>query len=341
MSACSIELSIRDLDRPHPAGSVLRGSVVVTALKACHINGVSVVPRWTTHGWATSHSDEGDRIQVGEACDVQEGNELRYQFECPLPDTPASYEGTLFGVHWDLAARVDIAMGLDAKAEERVIVTHDGASPVRDPSSLFDPDSLKRRQHQSVAMRFIRQASGAMLVTFVILLIVGLRGDWTNPSDATLIEALLALLAGAAVFVLLSLRPIRNLLRGAITVSIDPVIARRGGTLTCAANMSLRKTARLNDMTVRLELREYGRRQAGKHSQIKHHPVWSAEHCTSVNDDVQATVERSVSARIPIPPDQPCSLSISDAKLEWRLVVRLNFEKGGFWEDDFPVAVVV
>jgi hypothetical protein len=341
MSACSIELSIKDLDRPHPTGSVVRGSIVVTALKACHINGISVLPRWTTHGWATSHTGEEKAVHVGEACDVLEGNELRYQFECTLPDTPASYEGTLFGVHWDIAARVDIAMGIDAKAEERIVVTHDGASPVRDPASMFDPDSLKRRQHQSVAMRFIRQASGAMLVTFVILLIVGLRGDWTDPSDSTLFEAILALLAGAGIFVLLSWRAIRNLLRGAITVSIDPVIARRGGTLTCAATMLLKKTARLTDMTVRLELREFGRRQAGKHSQTKYHPVFSSEHSNTVGDDIQGGVERSVSVRVPIPAEQPCSLSASDAKLEWRLVVRLNFEKGGFWEDDFPVAVVV
>ncbi|MBL0176443.1 MAG: hypothetical protein IPP94_14465 [Ignavibacteria bacterium] len=339
MSACVLQIRLSNNESRFQTGGVVRGTARVTAEKSCHINGVVLQPVWSVGGWVTDGSGKGAEVRVGEECDVEAGAELSYPFQLTLPDAPASYEGTLFTISWEIAGRVDIALGLDAREKIPITVVQ-GPSGARPAAGAdFDAEKQRTRQSRVNRYRFLRQSSGAMVAALVLFIIAAATGNYTNPDAGDLFLQLLLIAAGIAAYVVFSAGARRNAQRGDITVQLDPLVPHRGATVSCVATLVLRSGARIGNAAARLELREYGSRQSGKHTQTRHHGVWFEEHQFPVNDDIAAVVPRDITMRIPIPSDLPATMTLSSAHFEWRLLVRLEFATGGPWEDEIPVAV--
>lgn len=113
MSAVQFDIQI-DGGRTLLRGTPVTGVVRINAEKPIKIRRVMLELRWETSGRGDRDRQTPLELEIGQGPELPAGiSELPFEFEAPL--APASYNGRLIKLAWEMRVRLDRPMALDTK----------------------------------------------------------------------------------------------------------------------------------------------------------------------------------------------------------------------------------
>ena len=118
MSTAQISI---DIDGGHTLfrGTPTTGVVRIDATKSIKIRRVLLELRWETSGRGDTDRETAREIEIGQGPELPVGlSEFPFEFEAPL--APASYNGKLIKLYWEMRVRLDRPMALDTKHTQRI-----------------------------------------------------------------------------------------------------------------------------------------------------------------------------------------------------------------------------
>ncbi|NRA58025.1 MAG: hypothetical protein HRU13_07925 [Phycisphaerales bacterium] len=100
-------------------GTPVTGVVRIDATKPIKIRRVMLELRWETSGRGDRDRQKPLEMEIGQGPELPEGiSEFPFEFEAPL--APASYNGRLIKLFWEMRVRLDRPMALDTKHTQRI-----------------------------------------------------------------------------------------------------------------------------------------------------------------------------------------------------------------------------
>ncbi len=175
MSNCELKIVLDQPGGNYACGEKITGAVRITAKKDCDCRKLTVGLRWSAGGqgdWDSAVKEERTLF----AGKWQASEQASYPFELTVPPGPLTYHGSLFSVDWFVSANADIRLGLDQKAEEKLVLV-----PAESQAEVsLGPEYESPGEPLEQILRMI---SGASLnigrkVVVPVLLLIGLVKVW-------------------------------------------------------------------------------------------------------------------------------------------------------------------
>lgn len=364
MARCDLAITIdRDPLALRP-GDHFAGEVHVAADADVRCDALTLELRWVTDGKGRENSEVVE-VWTLFSGDLRTGTRQAFPFATQIPRMgPASYQGKLLRVDWELRARADVPWAIDAKATLPLVVGNRAAPGVdaierahdgHDYDSHEDEETSRSPELELVvpdrAATLQRRPGLAIAAMMAVALGIGLgaglwrplwgmvrtlprlvRGDLTWADSPELIFGTLILVVAAALAWAIAREVLVERRLGEVHCEIAPEIGRPGDEVSCLVRFTPRASFQLSGITAHLRAAERCERGSGKGRKIYNY--------LALDHPLELSPARAVSPGLPyeargtlqIPPDAPPTFRSPDNHLEWRVDVAIRIPRWPDWK---------
>jgi hypothetical protein len=366
VAQCDLAITIdRDPHALRP-GDHFAGEVTVAVDADVRCNALTLELRWVTDGKGKENSEVVEAWTLFSGA-LRTGTRQAFAFATQIPRMgPASYQGKLLRVDWELRARADVPWAIDAKATLPLVVGNRAAPEVDateragEGCDSHEDEDDDEGASRSPELKLVVPGRGTtrdprpglviaamMAVALGIGLAAGLwrpvwgmvrtlprlvRGDLTWADSPELIFGTLILVVAAALAWAIAREVLVVRRLGEVHCEIAPELARPGDEVRCLVRFTPRASFQLSGITAHLRAAERCERGSGRGRKVYKH--------LAIDHVLELSPARAVSPGLPyeargalqIPADAPPTFSSSDNHLEWRVDVAIRIPRWPDWK---------
>ncbi len=321
MAKCDLSIELDgNPNEVRPGGGMISGVVRVEADKDVKCNGLEVESGWSTHGrgnvasgtFATEVLFTGQWVA---------GETAEYRFELPIGQWPPSYHGHYLNVDHAINVRAKIPWGFDPKAS---------ASFLMRPSCGPEGAELSEKPPTSALGGCIGSGIvGIMLFVAAVMLIV-------NPFF--LVFALLIVVGGSVYGFVKWFLP--KFLLGTVECELSTTTVVPGEHVGGELFIRPRRNVAINAVTLTFTAEEESISGSGSNRTTHRKEFFSETNVLQDAGTLSAGQEHRFPIAVEIPTDAPYSLELSDNKLQWKALLRVDIPRWPDWTKDITIRVV-
>ena len=307
MPKCDVRIETEDgaAEPVVVAGSVVRGTVVVTADADVSPSGVTIRHRWWTHGRGNPDKGGGDPVPLDVGA-MTAGETRRVPFEVPVDSGPPTIAGTYINVDHDLVATVRLPWAFDPEH----------AVPLRVVGGTIDADD-----HAATTLpATVGYACGVLAIAAFVGIAATVATLAVHPIAGVVVVAVAAV--GLVVWFLKHALPRWKIGSIELTATTDPSGNARVIRLSAAIDAKTDRT--LGPWTATVRATEVATSGFGTDKTTRRNVVF--EQTVTLEDTVPlrrgGRVVRETELRIA--PELPPSLELSDNKIRWAASTSLS-----------------
>jgi len=323
MSKCDIRIEFDRKDRTFSGGETVTGRVFIRVNESVNSKGITLTNQWRTHGRGNVTSGPKDTIELHAAKSYLPGEDYEFPFSVQTVTDPVTYHGTLINVDHYLSVQVDVPWSYNPKAEEDYILVA-GKPPghfVGSRTNIIAPKS------QTGASSIVGKVILGIIVGGVLLVV------------ATFAFVLLPVILVIAAFFWFRRKALAGRL-GEVRLTMPHVIVAPGETWTARVEFQPRKQFRINSIGLTLLGKESATSGSGTSSTTHKHTILEQKTVLRANDMLTAGEMVSEEFAFAFPPTEAYSLELSDNKVQWTAIVRIDIPAFPDWSKSQALQVV-
>ncbi len=350
MAAVDLSIHLDDPDTAYELGDTVTGTLKLSSLEEAELRGLRVGPEFVVEGPAKrSTGGQPELMELMPGGGSLRAGELReVDFEFQLPLEPPPYHGENFRIRWQVVARADLPMSLDAKAEPVPLETRVGAASREGEytghAMSGSAPELEMQERAEDVGRNLRRGCGKKLMLGctipLVVLGVSILGVFIpavshDPDNWIGVGIGVAVLLPTILIWLWIRRTSESAQIGHVEISLDPQVARPGETIHCRANLTPARDMTVASVRVSLVTREefavrkkhrHGRSSVGSSTTMRTRTLHTDERELGSGIRVAEGTPAEWEERFRLSDRVPYSVRTSSGSLQWlmRTVVEVE-----------------
>ena len=323
MSKCDISIEFDRKNRTYSGGEAVTGKVRFRVNETVKSNGITLTHQWRTHGRGNTTGGPKENVQLASTVTYTPGEEFELPFSVVAPTHPVTYRGTLINIDHYVLIQMDVPWAFNPKREEDYILRAgtppEGFEGSRDTISPLKKDSGT----SSIVGKIIL---GIFACVFLIPIIM----------FAAFLMPIILAIGGFIWFRRMALA--KRL--GEVTLSIPRVVVAPGEQWTARIQFHPRKQFRINSIALTLEGKESATSGSGTKSTTHKHSILEQKLVVRANDMLAANEPVDEEFKFVFPDTGAYSAELSDNKIQWTVLVRIDIPSFPDWSKLQPLQVV-
>ncbi len=324
MAKCDLTIELDDPKSVHAGGGTITGAVHVNVDKTVTTKGLLVESCWATHG--RGNVDSGTvktrTLYTGEWI---AGAKHEYRFELPIGNWPPSYHGSYLNVDHYVKARVLIPWGFDPKASATFLMR-----PVGGGESTKKPEI-------SIVGNMIGCVLGAGILPVIGYIVITAMFGAVAAPVVLLLFSLVPIIGGLYWFIW---RFLPKFALGNVEYSINPERASPGGDVAGELVIHPRKNVNINGIKMTFIAEEKVVSGSGTNRSTHSNVFFQKETTLQGEGVLQAGQTHRIPVSVTLPDDAPYTIDLSDNKLIWSTVLRIDIPRWPDWTSTKAIDVV-
>lgn len=312
MTKCDLIIEIEGGRQQFYAGDVIRGTLRVRANEDINCDGLLVYHKWATHGRGNVATGEGSSVKLFNG-KFNSGESQKYDFSINTLDWPPTYHGHYLNVDHVIEARVSIPWAFDVKQSQPITLLASQSLPNAEGTS---GNNAGPAAAQSKSVR-IGLGLGCLFFLLIFVVLV----------PALLLIAPIVLAIVGAIWFFGSYLPKKKL--GKVECRIDRSQILLGETLTGKLHLHPNKAVPINGITATITAKEECVSGSGSNRKTHTHQLLQLQ-VPLADGGTLSSGAHDYPFAISLPAEGPPSMELSDNKIKWDFLLRVDIPK---WPD--------